>query len=136
MSQNLVWTASRAAKLSLMGTETLYGVRTTLIFCRIGCPSRAPKPENVVYFSAPEEAVLLGFRACKRCRPDLEQSELLSFQKDTVERFLTLAKTQPWKTIGELAQELALSRRQLERTTIAVTGLPPRRLIDQERASL
>jgi methylphosphotriester-DNA--protein-cysteine methyltransferase len=89
-----------------------------------------------VYFSAPEEAVLLGFRACKRCRPDLEQSELLSFQKDTVERFLTLAKTQPWKTIGELAQELALSRRQLERTTIAVTGLPPRRLIDQERASL
>jgi methylphosphotriester-DNA--protein-cysteine methyltransferase len=89
-----------------------------------------------VYFGGAEEAAALGFRACKRCRPELVQSELLRFQKETVERLLTLAKTQPWKTIGELAQELALSRRQLERTTIAVTGLPPRRLIDQQRANL
>lgn len=45
------------------------GVRTTGVFCRPSCPARAPKPENVVYFSTSREALFSGFRPCKRCRP-------------------------------------------------------------------
>ncbi len=45
------------------------GVKTTGIFCRPTCPARKPKPENVEFFATPEDALLGGFRPCKRCRP-------------------------------------------------------------------
>ncbi len=45
------------------------GVRSTGIFCRPGCPARKPKKENVEFFPAAKDALLAGFRPCKRCRP-------------------------------------------------------------------
>ncbi len=45
------------------------GVRTTGIFCRPTCTAKKPRPENVEYFPATREAVLAGYRPCKRCRP-------------------------------------------------------------------
>ena len=44
-------------------------VKTTGIFCRPSCPAKKPRPENVVYYSTPKEALFAGFRPCKRCRP-------------------------------------------------------------------
>jgi AraC family transcriptional regulator of adaptative response/methylated-DNA-[protein]-cysteine methyltransferase len=44
-------------------------VRTTGIFCRIGCPARAPKPENVEFFPSCADALRAGYRPCKRCQP-------------------------------------------------------------------
>jgi AraC family transcriptional regulator of adaptative response/methylated-DNA-[protein]-cysteine methyltransferase len=44
-------------------------VRTTGIFCRPVCPARKPQPENVTFFPSAREAILAGFRPCKRCRP-------------------------------------------------------------------
>ena len=48
-----------------------YGVRSTGIFCRPSCASKQPKAENVVFFDSKEEAEAVGFRPCKRCRPEL-----------------------------------------------------------------
>ena len=45
------------------------GVRSTGIFCRVGCPARTPKVEQLEFFASPSEAVQAGFRACKRCKP-------------------------------------------------------------------
>jgi len=45
------------------------GVRTTGIFCRPTCPARKPLPNNVEYFATAREALLAGYRPCKRCRP-------------------------------------------------------------------
>ena len=45
-------------------------VRTTGIYCRPSCPAR-PKPENVTTYASRGEAERAGYRACKRCRPDL-----------------------------------------------------------------
>lgn len=45
-------------------------VKTTGIYCRPECSAR-PKPENVVSFPTRRGAERAGFRACKRCRPDL-----------------------------------------------------------------
>ena len=45
------------------------GVHTTGIFCRTTCTARKPKPENIAFFPAPRDALLAGFRPCKRCRP-------------------------------------------------------------------
>lgn len=49
----------------------LGGCRTTKIYCRPGCPAgRYMKPENRVKFTSREEAIALGYRACKICKPD------------------------------------------------------------------
>lgn len=45
------------------------GVETTGIFCRTTCTARKPRPENVRFFGSPHEALLSGYRPCKRCRP-------------------------------------------------------------------
>jgi AraC family transcriptional regulator of adaptative response/methylated-DNA-[protein]-cysteine methyltransferase len=43
-------------------------VRTTKIFCREGCPAR-PNPENTVQYDTGADALLAGYRPCKRCHP-------------------------------------------------------------------
>jgi len=48
----------------------IFGVQTTRIACRPGCPSRTPRPENVRFFEDFAAARAAGFRACKRCAPD------------------------------------------------------------------
>ena len=45
-------------------------VKTTRIYCRPSCSAR-PKPENVTTYRTREAAERDGYRACKRCRPDL-----------------------------------------------------------------
>lgn len=44
-------------------------VKTTGIFCRPSCPARKPEPQNVEFCPTAREALALGFRPCKRCRP-------------------------------------------------------------------
>lgn len=58
----------------LSGNATYDGVfitavRTTGIFCRPSCPARKPLPENVEFFPTSRDALLAGYRPCKRCRP-------------------------------------------------------------------
>lgn len=45
------------------------GVRTTGIFCRPTCPARKPKADNVEFYAVAREALLAGYRPCKRCTP-------------------------------------------------------------------
>lgn len=47
----------------------IVAVRTTGVFCRPSCPARRPLPRNVEYFPSAREALLGGYRPCKRCRP-------------------------------------------------------------------
>lgn len=51
-------------------------VRTTGIFCRLTCPARSPKRENVVFRASVADCMAAGFRACKRCKPDQAGSPL------------------------------------------------------------
>jgi AraC family transcriptional regulator of adaptative response/methylated-DNA-[protein]-cysteine methyltransferase len=44
-------------------------VRTTGIFCRPGCPARAPLARNVQRYGSPAAALAAGYRPCLRCRP-------------------------------------------------------------------
>lgn len=45
------------------------GVKTTGVFCRVGCPSRVPKIDNCEFFSSVAGALQAGYRACLRCKP-------------------------------------------------------------------
>lgn len=44
-------------------------VRTTGIFCRPSCPARKPLAKNREYFATAHDAIVAGYRPCKRCRP-------------------------------------------------------------------
>lgn len=48
----------------------IYGVTTTGIYCRPGCPSRLPLRQNIRYFTDNQTAQQAGFRPCRRCCPD------------------------------------------------------------------
>lgn len=60
-----------AANNQNINKQAYYGVTTTGIFCRAGCPSRPPLKHNTVFFDTPQQALDAGYRPCKRCRPDL-----------------------------------------------------------------
>lgn len=45
------------------------GIQTTGVFCHATCPARKPKFENCTFFETAEEALLSGYRPCKRCNP-------------------------------------------------------------------
>jgi AraC family transcriptional regulator of adaptative response/methylated-DNA-[protein]-cysteine methyltransferase len=51
----------------------IYSVRTTGVYCRPGCSAR-PKPENIRFHATAADAARAGFRPCKRCTPDRENS--------------------------------------------------------------
>jgi len=50
-----------------------YAVKTTKIFCRPSCKSKAPKKENVFIHLSADQALSAGFRPCKRCKPTGER---------------------------------------------------------------
>jgi methylphosphotriester-DNA--protein-cysteine methyltransferase len=49
----------------------LYGVLSTKIYCRPTCSARLARRANVVFFDTAGHAEEAGFRACRRCRPDV-----------------------------------------------------------------
>src|SRR5438105_3503821 len=64
------WQAVQARDAGCDGAF-VYAVRSTGIYCRPSCPSRRPRREQVAFFALPEAAERAGFRACRRCRPQL-----------------------------------------------------------------
>ena len=63
-------------------------VRTTGIFCRPSCPARA-KLENVEFFPTIRDAVLAGYRPCKRCHPLLAYGALPDWVTTLMQRVET-----------------------------------------------
>lgn len=53
----------------------IFGVKTTKIICRPGCPAKIPLEKNVVFFDTMEEAAEKGYRPCKRCKPEFGKSK-------------------------------------------------------------
>jgi AraC family transcriptional regulator, regulatory protein of adaptative response / methylated-DNA-[protein]-cysteine methyltransferase len=51
--------------------QFVYAVKSTKIYCRPSCPSRRPERKNVTFFPTAALAQQAGYRACKRCEPDL-----------------------------------------------------------------
>ena len=52
-----------------------YAVKSTGIFCKPSCKSKVPNETNVEYFDSTKEAISAGYRACKRCKPELNDYE-------------------------------------------------------------
>lgn len=86
-------------------------VQTTGIFCRPTCAARKPKAENVEFFASRREALLAGYRPCKRCRPLAD-----STAPEWVDRLLAAVEDDParrWRDqdLREMDLEPATVRR-------------------------
>jgi methylphosphotriester-DNA--protein-cysteine methyltransferase len=69
---DLDWQTCERARLerdAAFDGKFLVGVKTTGIYCRPSCRSRAALSKNVVYLPSIEAAEPAGLRACLRCRP-------------------------------------------------------------------
>lgn len=93
-------------------------VTTTGIFCRPVCPARPPKPENCRFVADAATAIALGFRPCKRCRPEAAPtSAVWRGTANTVTRALRLidAGALDDGDAQTLAARLGIGERQLRR---------------------
>ncbi|MEE8170909.1 MAG: methylated-DNA--[protein]-cysteine S-methyltransferase [Phycisphaerae bacterium] len=72
-------------------------VQTTGIFCRPSCPARKPKPSNTEFFSGPREAILAGYRPCRRCRP----MDANGRPPDWVRQLFTLLESAPGRRLTD-----------------------------------
>lgn len=112
--------------------DFLYGVRTTQIYCRPQCPSRLPRPENVLFFETPLQAQQAGYRPCKRCLPDrVNPTEHLDQAIATVCRFID-ESTIPL-TLGQLADLVHWSPFYLQRQFKQALGLSPKQYMIARR---
>lgn len=106
-------------------SQFIYAVITTGIYCRPGCPSRRPNPDNVRFFANHAQAEAAGFRACKRCHPQHLGSDALHTQRITnLCRFIENAEQEP--SLAELAEYSGISSYHLQRLFKAATGLTPK----------
>ncbi|WP_414473558.1 bifunctional transcriptional activator/DNA repair enzyme AdaA [Microvirga sp. M2] len=92
------------------------GVKTTGIFCRLTCPARKPKRDNVAFFGSCEEAQNAGFRACLRCRP-LERQRPASGALDTLRGKITAEPERRWNAedLRALGYDPSTVRRAFQR---------------------
>lgn len=103
----------------------VYAVKTTGVYCRPSCASRAAKAENVRFFVSTRSAEQAGYRPCKRCRPDqisLTQSHASAIAAAC--RLIERSETVP--SLSSLAHCAGMSAYHFHRVFKRVTGLTPR----------
>lgn len=105
----------------------VFGVRTTGVYCRPGCPARRPNRANVAFFDDGAAARSAGFRPCRRCHPDQLRPDPVA------EAYRLLQESRELLTLGQLAARVALSAGHLQRRFKARYGLSPKAFQDQQR---
>lgn len=104
----------------------VYAVRTTGVYCRPSCPSRAAKHENVRFFAATKDAERAGFRPCKRCRPDIADYAGARDAERIAKACRLIAASDEMPTLAQLAHASDLSPFHFHRVFKSVTGLTPK----------
>ncbi len=105
--------------------DFVYGVLSTGIVCRTGCPSRRPKQENVRFFVNVSDAVQAGYRPCKRCIDSAPGRKIVAICE--------CIETSPERSLTGLAEEFGLSLRQMQRLFRQALGISPKQYVLQVR---
>ncbi len=126
------WLALRARDATADGLF-VYSVRSTGVYCRPSCPSRAARRENVAFHATCAAAEAAGFRPCKRCRPNEASSS--ERRLEAVSRAcarIAAAETPP--ALADLAKAAGLSASRFHRVFKGATGVTPRAYAAARRA--
>ncbi len=110
----------------------LYGVTTQGVYCRPGCPSRAPLRRNTRFFADAAAAEAAGFRACKRCDPKAERAGIHAEAVRAACAMIEAAEAIP--SLAALAARAGYARHHFLRLFREVTGVTPRSYAESVRA--
>ncbi|WP_344476202.1 DNA-3-methyladenine glycosylase 2 family protein [Nonomuraea monospora] len=111
-------------------------VTTTGIYCRPSCPAVMPKPANMRLYPSAAAAQVNGFRACRRCRPEVSPgSPEWNTRADIVGRAMRLIAdgVVDREGVTGLAARLGYSVRQVHRQLVAEVGAGPQALARAQR---
>ncbi len=110
-----------------------FGVSSTGIYCKPSCAARRPKRENTTFFASRAEAEIAGFRACLRCRPQMEN--MRSANAELVIQACKLIENRVDEEISLefLAAQLNVSPSHLQRTFKQTLGVSPKEFADAGR---
>jgi AraC family transcriptional regulator, regulatory protein of adaptative response / methylphosphotriester-DNA alkyltransferase methyltransferase len=106
-------------------------VKTTKIFCRPSCRSRKPKKINVEFFHDISEVEKAGFRACKRCRPEVEHSPHTELVRKVISFLVSHYKQK--LELQDIANHVDVSPYYLERLFKQETSETPRTYLEKIR---
>ncbi|MFF2754058.1 bifunctional transcriptional activator/DNA repair enzyme AdaA [Psychrobacillus sp. NPDC058041] len=106
-------------------------VKTTRIYCRPSCRSRKPKKQNVEFFLDREEVEKAGFRACKRCKPDVEHSPNTELVQNVITFLINHSNEK--LTLVDIANHVGVSPYYLERLFKQETSKTPRMYLEKIR---
>ena len=113
----------------------VFGVKSTMVYCRPSCPSRRPGADRLVFFSDSRAAEVAGFRACLRCAP--RESGTGGRRVELVRKVCALIQEDPSGRLDlqALGKRFGVSPYYLQRTFKEVMGISPRRYVEEHRIS-
>lgn len=111
-----------------------YSVATTGVYCYPSCAARPALRQNIAFHATREAAHRAGFRACKRCRPDLppraeREASLIASACRIIETSL-----EPLP-LADLAARANISAYHFHRMFRRVTGVTPQAYASAHRQS-
>ncbi|MDF2067472.1 Ada metal-binding domain-containing protein [Bacillus sp. Cr_A10] len=106
-------------------------VKTTKIYCRPSCRSRKPKKVNVEFYYEINAVAEAGFRPCKRCQPEIEQSPHIEIVKNIITLLVNHYKQKI--VLKDIADQVGLSPYYLERLFKQETSETPRTYLEKIR---
>lgn len=137
------WQAIRTRNTNADGFF-VYGVRSTKIYCRPACKARLARRANVSFYDDALGAQAAGFRACKRCKP-----EVLGFMPEEkavrrIREFVSAANGPPAgggggavggerMSLAKMAKEVGLSKWHFHRVFKKCVGVTPVEYLRMQR---
>lgn len=131
MTEQEMWDAARTNDASYDGIF-FYAVKTTGIYCRPSCKSKAPKRDSVCFFDTSKEAREAGFRPCKRCRSDLLDYQPMQDIASEVKRKIDEAFSSQTK-LHEQLKDVGLTLRRITDIFKEEYGVTPKEYADSLR---
>lgn len=109
----------------------VYCVLSTHIYCRPTCSARLARRANVEFFATSLEAEAAGYRACKRCRPDLP---IHSPETDKIsavcQKLRDLEPGQQVPKLEDMATLAGLTKSHFHRSFKRVMGMTPKAYLE------
>jgi len=115
-----------------VGDTFFFAVTSTGVFCRPGCPARAPKRENTLYFDDAAAAARAGFRPCARCRP-LDAPPVVRRAALIVEACRRIDEAETPPSLEETARVAGMSEVAFRRLFKNVVGVTPKAFAMERR---
>lgn len=116
----------------------VYAVRTTKIFCRPICKARLARRANVSFFENGLDAQEAGFRACKRCKPEVaglmpEEAAVRKIRHFVQQRAERRDDTEMRLSLSQMAKQTGLSKWHFHRVFKKCVGVTPTEYLRVQR---